>query len=60
MACMEWPGSGSTYSERSLNRTAREEGLDASTWLASSPVTPSMSGFSDFIHPSMWSKERFS
>jgi hypothetical protein len=29
-------------------------------WLVSMPVTPSMSGFSDFIHPSMWSKERFS
>jgi len=23
-------------------------------------VTPSISGFSRFIHPSMWSKERFS
>lgn len=28
--------------------------------LDSDPVTPLISGFRDFIHPNMWSKERFS
>ena len=28
--------------------------------LDSAPVTPSISGLRDFIHPSMWSNERFS
>jgi len=57
---MEWPGSGSTYSAPSPKRMALEDGSAASRWLISSPVTPSISGFSGFIHPSMWSNDRFS
>ncbi|KAJ6851563.1 non-specific phospholipase C4-like [Iris pallida] len=60
MAWMEWPGSGSTYSAVSVKRTSLEEGSAVDRGLDSWPVTPSISGLSDFIQPSMWSKDRFS
>lgn len=60
MASKEWPGSGSAKPASSEKWTTEELGSEVEMGLDSAPVTPSISGLRDFIHPSMWSNERFS
>lgn len=60
MAWNECPGSGSTKCDSSPNLTRLELGSVVLMGLDSDPSTPFISGFSFFIHPSMWSNDRFS
>jgi len=57
----EWPGSGSMYSASLVTQMDFEAGSLVESGLHCVPSTPSMDGLiADFIHPMMWSKERFS